>query len=95
MRSRTPQSQTPTRGKILESSTTDFAKLEIEQRLELARLYQTCSIASAPLTNYERMASLAKYELAFPPPATAWSMGISIQVFVFLQEKTAAAGVKL
>ena len=91
-----PRADPALRGKILASlGKLDFAKLSVEQRLELARVYQILFVRFGMPTDDERTAWLAKYEPVFPT-GSRFVDGELIQVFVFLQgEKTAEKGVKL
>ncbi len=84
------------RGKILEAlGKLDFAKLTVEQRLELTRVYHVLFNRFGAPTAAERTAWLAKFQPAFPT-GQRFVDGELLQVFVFLQDdKAAAKGVKL
>jgi len=84
------------RGKILAAlGKFDFAKLSVEQRLDLIRVYQVLFHRFGMPTDAERAAWLTKYEPAFPT-GQRFVDGELLQVFVFLQsDKAAAKGVKL
>jgi putative heme-binding domain-containing protein len=84
------------RGKILDSlGKLDFAKLSVEQRLELIRVYHVLFNRFGPPTDAERTAWLAKYEPAFPTHQR-FVDGELCQVFVYLQgPQTAAKTVQL
>ena len=84
------------RGKILESlGRLDFAKLTVEQRLELVRVYHVLFNRFGMPTAAERSAWLAKFEPVFPT-GSRFVDGELIQVFVYLQgDKAAEKGVKL
>ncbi len=91
-----PKPDPALRGKILASlGKLDFAKLTVEQRLELVRVYHILfNRFGAPAAD-ERTAWLAKYEPSFPT-GNRLVDGELLQVFVYLQgEKAAAKGVKL
>ncbi len=91
-----PKPDPALRGKILTAlGKLDFAKLAVEQRLELARVYHILFNRFGAPTADERTAWLAKYEPAFPT-GNRLVDGELLQVFVYLQgEKAAAKGVKL
>ena len=91
-----PKPDPALRGKILASlGKLDFAKLTVEQRLELTRVYHILFNRFGMPTDAERTAWLAKYEPAFPT-GNRLVDGELLQVFVYLQgEKAAAKGVKL
>jgi putative heme-binding domain-containing protein len=91
-----PKADPGLRGKILASlGKLDFAKLTVEQRLELIRVYHILFNRFGMPTDAERSAWLAKYEPTFPT-GNRLVDGELLQVFVYLQgEKAAAKGVKL
>ena len=91
-----PKANPALRGKILESlAKLDFAKLSVEQRLELVRVYHVLFNRFGMPTAAERTAWLAKYEPAFPT-GSRFVDGEMIQVFVYLQgDKAAEKGVTL
>ncbi len=84
------------RGKILEAlGKLDFAKLTVEQRLDMVRVYHVLFHRFGAPTDDERKAWLAKFQPAFPT-GQRFVDGELLQVFVFLQDdKAAAKGVKL
>jgi putative heme-binding domain-containing protein len=84
------------RAKILESlGKLDFAKLTVEQRLELVRVYHVLFNRFGPPTESERAAWLVKFEPVFPT-GQRFVDGELTQVFVYLQgPKTAEKTVKL
>jgi putative heme-binding domain-containing protein len=84
------------RGKILDAlGKLDFAKLSVEQRLELIRVYHVLFNRFGTPTEKEREAWLAKYEPVFPT-GQRYVDGELCQVFVYLQgPKTAEKTVKL
>ncbi len=91
-----PKPDPALRGKILTSlGKLDFAKLTVEQRLELVRVYHALFNRFGMPTDDERTAWLAKYEPSFPT-GNRLVDGELLQVFVYLQgEKAATKGVKL
>jgi putative heme-binding domain-containing protein len=84
------------RGKILEVlAKLDFAKLTVEQRLDLIRVYHILFNRFGMPTDKERTEWLAKYEPVFPT-GSRFVDGELCQVFVYLQgPKTAEKTVKL
>lgn len=84
------------RGKILERlGKIDFAKLTVEQRLDMIRVYHVLFHRFGAPTDAERKAWLAKFQPAFPT-GQRYVDGELLQVFCFLQDGQAAQkGVKL
>ncbi len=91
-----PKADPALRGKILAAlGKLDFAKLSVEQRLELVRVYHVLFNRFGMPTAAERSAWLAKYEPVFPT-GSRFVDGELIQVFVYLQgDKAGEKGVKL